>query len=168
MKKIIPFIPLFVIVLLCSACTPQENKNETLANAKLFDKAENYMKEQYLTENQTHYPFTSDGLPENRCQIIDTEDKFADIFESFPEEPDFSTDILVIYIFTDIYYRFDCKLQDIKENEGDITIVIEHEMAEPEANGAVPPSTSMPIQRCLVVQLSDYSFDNVNVELVYP
>lgn len=164
MKKI-SIIFMTVMVLLLSACALQEK--ELPYSAKLFDKAENLLTDEFISANETHYPFSEDGLPESSCKIITDDYEFTRAFAAFPENLDFSRDKLVVYLFTDIYYGFDCRLYDITENEGSLSIIIKHEMAEPDANGAQPPSTSMPIQRCLVVKLSDCSIDDIKVDLIY-
>lgn len=169
MKKILCFLSviLFASFFLC-AC--QDTSDSLLPefpySAKLFDKAENLLKEEFLVENETHYPSREDGLPDSRCQIINNDDEFSCTIATFPEELNFSQDMLVIYLFTDIYYGFECKLYEIIENEEKLSIVIKHEMAENNA-GLDIPSTSMPIQRCLIVKLSNCSFDNVEIKLIY-
>ena len=165
MKKIILTCFMSVMALFLSACVPQEK--EMPYNAKLFDKAEYMLTNEFLSENETHYPSSEDGLPESRCRIIDNNEEFEYAFASFPEKLDFSHDILVVYSFTDIYYGFECKLSDITESENKLAIIIKHEMAKPSSNGAIPPSTSMPIQRSLVIKLSDCRVDNVKINLIY-
>ncbi len=162
MKKIFFSMFLAVFALFACGCAPKELPY----SAKLFDKAENFMTETYLRENNTHYPSNNDGLPHTRCQVIKTEDNADGIFETFPEELDFSRDMLVIYIFTDINYGFGCRLEDITENEQEMTIVIRHELAK-SSEGFDVPAASLPTQRCLVVKLTDCSFNDVKVELIY-
>ncbi len=163
MKKIFFSMFLAVFALFACGCAPKELPY----SAKLFDKAENFMTETYLRENNTHYPSNNDGLPHTRCQVIKTEDDVEGIFETFPEELDFSRDMLVIYIFTDINYAFGCRLDDITVTENEMTIVIGHEMAKRDIWGRRPPSASLPTQRCLVVKLTDCSFNDVKVDLIY-
>jgi len=50
--NVILAIFLFAVVLSCSACI-----SGLPYSAKLFDKAEKWLTEEFLTENKTHYPF---------------------------------------------------------------------------------------------------------------
>ena len=158
LKIIISLTLIICIGLLSSACI---NEEPLPYDAVLFDKAERWAKEEFLNENQTKYPSTDDNLPRERCFIIDSAEEFDKAFDSFPEEVTFTSDILVIYFFTDIYYGFGCKLQAITEASGEIVIDILHEMADER------PSTSMPIQRCLVIKLSNCSYKSIQVEMNY-
>lgn len=158
MKKIIPVILLTVIAIFCSACATPLPYDATLA-----DRAENFMKEEYLAENKTHSWGNNDDLPENICKIIKTEEEYERAFNSFPEETDFTEDVLVLYFFTDIYYGFDCKLQKITNSNGEITVEILHKMANKPWSG----SASMPIQRCLAVKLTACGYTDISVILNY-
>lgn len=159
-------VALLYICLFVSACA-EDSPDPLPYNAVLFDKAERWAQEDFLSENKTHFPSENDNLPLDRCFVIDSDEKFSRAFDSFPEEVAFEQDMLVVYFFTDIYYGFDCKLQTITQNEGEITIDILHEMAEQRPDGARPPSTSMPMQRCLVIKLSGCNYESVQVEMNY-
>lgn len=162
MKKLIFVLFSALFVLFCSACISELPYNATIA-----DKAENFMKEEYLAENKTHCSGSTDTLPDKICKIIQTEEEYAKAFNSFPEETDFKRDILVVYFFTDIYYGFDCKLQKITNDNGEITIEILHRTAKKAPNGSTSPSTSSPTQRCLAVKLTDCDYTDINVNLIY-
>lgn len=135
--------------------------------AILLDKAERWAKEDFLTESRTNFPFADDGLPFDRCFFIYSEGDFNRAFKTFPVEVTFPQNILVIYTYTDIYYRFGCELQTITNNAGELTIEILHDMAEPDEEGGFPPSTSYPTQRCLVIKMSACTFESVKVKMNY-
>lgn len=159
------FVFMVGIILLMSACS---SKEATLPyDACLFDKAERYLKQDFMDDNATHFPSCDDALPESRCIIIDTTEKYNMAFDTFPQEIDFNNEVLVVYLFTDIYYAFNCDLEKIVNDNEKLIITIKHEMATAGSNGAKPPSTSMPIQRCLVVKLHDCNFSNIEINLIY-
>lgn len=164
MRKVISILFLITVILFSFGCA---NEAVLPYNATIFDKAENFMKEDYLADNNTHYPGATDGLPESICKTVESDGEFKNAFASFPEEIDFTKDILVVYFFTDIYYGFGCKLQTVTNDNGEIVINIIHQMAKKEINGARPPSTSAPTQRCLAVKLTDCVYSDIVVKLSY-
>ena len=169
MRKFLSIVCSLFFAVLFGGCALFQRANlNDVQGAKLFDKAERYATEQFLLENTTHQPFANDEKPESICKIIDTEEEYELAFSSFPEEVDFSKDVLIVYLFTDIYYGFDCKLQKVTENGGEITIDVLHEMAPRDIFGVAPYSTSSPIQRCLVVKLSDQPCAKASVKISYP
>ena len=140
---------------------------ELLEKAVFFDKAEKWLTNDFTQNNKTHYPFTEDGLPNNRTYMVEGEEEFSEIFSSFPQEVDFDKEILLVYLFTDIYYGFDCSLQIIYQNEEKVKIQILHDMAEPSPDGIEPPSTSQPIQRCFVIKLPIFTQEKIQINIIY-
>ncbi|MDE6505571.1 MAG: hypothetical protein K2L42_06870 [Clostridia bacterium] len=157
MKRLISVIVLSIFVLFSCACVPN-----LPYNAKFYDKAENWFLEKFLADNKTHYPFETDNLPEYRCRIVSTDTDFDNVFKSFPEDNNFSQDILVVYLFTDIYYGFDCELKTISSENNVVTIEILHKMPQGHS-----PETSLPTQRCLIVKLTGCEYEDINVKLSY-
>ena len=151
-----------------------EDINDKLVEEKIqksavfFDKAEKWATEEFLANNETHFFGSSDGLPDYLCFSIETDEAFAHAFDEFPQEIDFSQSFIVVYLFTDIYYGFECKLQTITKNKGEVSIEVLHEMAEKEPGKDPPPSTSFPTQRCLVVKMPNCKYTSLKVEIVYP
>lgn len=137
-------------------------------SAVFFDKAEKWATEEFLVENETHFFGIHDGLPDYLCFSIETNNEFTYAFDSFPQEIDFSQYFIIVYFFTDIYYGFDCKLQTITKNKGEVSIEVLHEMAGKEPGKDPPPSTSFPTQRCLVVKMPNCEYTSVKVEMLYP
>lgn len=172
MKKIVSIIALVIVMLFAVACAnPNHNRvltaEELLVSAQLFDRAENFAKENYLKQNKTHYPSNKDGLPEERYQIINSNKKLARAFEPFPQEVDFAQEFLVVYFFTDHNYGYGCQLDTITKNGDEITIEVVHGLGELDENGHPPMTGSAPTQRCLVVKLPNCYYKTVNVNITY-
>lgn len=163
---------LAITILFLTACAPQSNiidilEKDLLDYAIFYDSVEGHLHENFLEQNKTHFPFSSDDLPDYRCQIIDTKGKLNRAFDEFPQTINFEQEFLVIYLFTDIYYAFGCELQTIAITRRTITVEILHQMAEKRPDGATPPSTSFPMQRCLAIILPNCSYETVNVNINY-
>ncbi len=164
MKKIIISLVLVIIALFsfvgCADKLPEEELPEkempynVLYDAKFVDKSERYMTEEFI--NELGYP---GDFPEDRMLIIDNETEFKRVYKSFPYEMDFTNDILVIYMFVDIQYGFDCELQDMSEAESALTVEILHDLE------GYKPMGSEPTHRCWAIKLSDCEQTNIKFRM---
>ena len=169
MKKIIASLVLAIIALFSFGCTdklPEEELPEkempynVLYDAKFVDKSERYMTEEFINELGYAGDFHDD-----RILIIDNKTEFNRVYKSFPYEIDFAKDILVMYLFVDIQYGFDCKLQDMSETKNALTVDILHEIAEPDSDGCIPPCGSAPTHRCWTIKLTDCDQTNIKFKM---
>ena len=164
MKKIIASLVLAIIALFSFGCAKEMPYN-VLYDAKFVDKSERYMTEEFLEENRLSFWGEQNDLPKIRTVVIDNEEDFKKAFVSFPYDVDFKQDILVIYMFVDIQYGFDCKLQDMSETKNALTVDILHEIAEPDSDGCIPPCGSAPTHRCWTIKLTDCDQTNIKFKM---
>lgn len=162
MKKFLSVFFAWVVMLTACSC----RKKDFLFSAKLFDKTESMLTNEFLAKNQTHYPSIEDGLPDNRIHIITNTYDFETAFVSFPENLDFSKDTLVVYFFTDIYYGFDCELDNVVESNNQVTITVTHKTTQ-NTTDMDTPSVSAPLLRCLTIKLTSCPQKQINVILNY-
>ncbi len=158
MKKIIASLVLAIMALFSFGCAKEMPYN-VLYDAKFVDKSEKFMTEEFLEENRLRLPGEQNDLPRERTVIIDNEEEFNRAFVSFPCEVDFKQDILVIFMFVDTNYSFDCKLKDMYETENELTIDIHHEMPKHNEDAA-----SKPTHRCSTVKLTNCKFPQIQIK----
>lgn len=158
MKKIIASLVLAIMALFSFGCAKEMPYN-VLYDAKFVDKSEKFMTEEFLEENRLRLPGEQNDLPRERTLIIDNEEEFNRAFVSFPCEVDFAQDILVIFMFVDTNYGFDCKLKDMYETENELIIDIHHEMPKHNEDAA-----SQPTHRCSAVKLTNCKYPQIQIK----
>ena len=158
MKKIIASLVLAIMALFSFGCAKEMPYN-VLYDAKFVDKSERYMTEEFLEENRLRLPGEQNDLPRERTVIIDNEEEFNGAFDFFPYEMDFAQDILVIFMFVDTNYGFECKLQDMSETENELTIDIYHDTGKPDEEYC-----SAPTHRCSAVKLTNFKYNEIQIE----
>lgn len=172
MSKLIKKLVLFLIpILICgmfTACTPNANEDNGLNNATFYDRVEKYAYETYLQENKTQYPFDGSDLPYDRVNVIRTQEELDKAILEGHIDIDFDKEIVILYFFTDYNAGFGCRLQSIKIKDNQLNIVIFHNLADKNAQGLRPPSSSRPTQRCVAIKTSLIDFDNVYVTMTGP
>ena len=156
-------------MLLFVACADDEPDlgQENLKYASFYDRVEKYAYADFLEENITRKPFDQRDLPFDIVKIIRTESELENAIPTGKIEVDFDSEVLVVYFFTDINYGFDCKLQGLKIADNFLTIYILHGKAKEDNQGVTPPSSSMPIQRCLAIKTSLTNFDTATINMSY-
>ena len=165
--KRIKKLSLVILLLAASLCVIFSGCNTEIPyNAVIYDRAITYLKDDYREANMTGFWGNGEG-PDDIRQVIKTQQEFEEAFESFPEELDFETQMLVLYFFTDIYDGFGCSIKDVNFNEETLNIKILHHQAEPDKDGLVPPCTSAPTHRCLLIKMDKLDFQELEVKIVY-
>ena len=157
MKKIIASLVLAIMALFSFGCAKEMPYN-VLYDAKFVDKSERYMTEEFLEENRLRFWGEQNDLPKKRTVVIDNEEDFKKAFVSFPYDVDFKQDILVIYMFVDTNYGFECKLRDMYETENELFIDIYHGVEDNDA-----PLGSLPTHRCSAITLTNcnYTYEQI-------
>ncbi len=152
MKKIIASLVLVIMALFSFGCAKEMPYN-VLYDAKFVDKSERYMTEEFI--NELGY---AGDFPDDRMLIIDNEIEFKRVYKSFPYDVDFKHDILVIFMFVDTNYGFECKLRDMYETENELFIDIYHGVEDNDA-----PLGSLPTHRCSAITLTNcnYTYEKI-------
>ncbi|MBP5308346.1 MAG: hypothetical protein J6Z34_04330 [Clostridia bacterium] len=132
-------------------------------NAEIYDNAQIYLKEEYAEENNPRNK-NPEGLNDTVTKIINDYASFNNAFESFPENIDFDNKIVVLYFFTDIYAKRNCKINSIKLRGGDLKILINHKRA---VSCARVKDASSPTLRCLAVIMDKIEIDTVDFIINY-
>ena len=154
-RTIILFTVLTItVVLLFSVGCKKEMPYNVLYEAKFVDKSEKYMTEEFKNELGDPCDF-----PDDKQLIINNEKELNRIYKSFPYEMNFTQDILVIFIFVDTNYSFECKLKDMYELENELIIEIFHGVPQPDKD-----TVSAPTHRCLAVKLTNCNYTNEQIK----
>ena len=61
----------------------------------------------------------------------------------------------------------DAKVYFPPEKKEKVKLQILHDMAEPSPDGIEPPSTSQPIQRCVVIKLPMFTQEKIEIDIIY-
>ena len=138
----------------------------------LYD-VDDYMNEEFLVQNRTlgaayfteeyveeldeymskaHY--VTDA-PKTRDIIVDSEEKFSEIFSDFPIEINFEKEMLVLHMYTDIYPR-PVYMQSISLKDGNLKVVFRMKPNAPGYNDA-----TMPGQCCVAVKMDKKDIQSV-------
>ncbi|MBQ2769364.1 MAG: hypothetical protein IJF44_05275 [Clostridia bacterium] len=137
-------------------------EKEIFGNAVLYDNAQTYAKEEFLEENITNLMAGGENAPEEIVYIVKEQTDFDAMFTDFPTAIDFETEMVIVYLFTDINAGFGCSLSEVRKEKKCLHITFLHHMPEPDKNGCIPPMGSAPTQRCLLVKI-----DKCDIELAY-
>ena len=154
-RTIILFTVLTItVVLLFSVGCKKEMPYNVLYEAKFVDKSEKYMTEEFKNELGDPCDF-----PDDKQLIINNEKELNRVYKSFPYEMNFTQDILVIFIFVDTNYSFECKLKDMYELENELIIKYYHGVEDNDG-----PLGSLPTHRCLAVKLTNCNYTNEQIK----
>lgn len=172
LKHLVLFLSLVIMSTLVLACKPTksnpQNKDSGLEFATFYDNVEKYAYATYLQDNATKFPFDGSELPFDIVNVIRTQSELDKAIPDGHIEIDFNKEVLVLYLFTDIYMGFNCRLKSINVKGNQLNIVIFHELAEKSAQGTRPPSTSYPTQRCMAIKTTLTDFNSASVAIDYP
>ena len=165
-KRIVTVI--FAVAVFCAviACTPKQSEAEKRLRefqAEIYDKIQVYMTEETLTENATHSFFDDTDYPFDIVRVVKSANDFDNMFNEKPFEVDFESEMVVFYFITDIYYGFECFLEDIIVEDNILTVKIRHDMLPPPQGEA----TSLPTVRSFAVKMSAGDYDDVKVKVRY-
>ncbi|MBE7088230.1 MAG: hypothetical protein E7370_01715 [Clostridiales bacterium] len=151
----------------------EEQYNIAKYNAVILNDAQQYVKEDFLKENVTRGAILDDldtsneSFPQEISYLIKNQEDFDKAFTQLPLNVNFDEEMLAVYIITDIYAGFDCDIKTIETYESELSIILLHDMAEPDISGAMPPSTSSPILRYFVVKLNCLDIENFKITMIY-
>lgn len=145
-------------------------------NAVLYSHAESWISEDFLNENRVkaYYPnkdyvegesnpwekyIYDKESPDSRTFIISNQDEFAKIFTKYDSTVDFERQIVILYIFGDVYPNRDYYLNKLTLNEQSLKIYYRLE----NRNG---DDATMPYQRCFMIKMDKVEFNTVDFEEV--
>ena len=160
-KKVLKFAVLgaaLVCLLVCAAGVLTACDEAKKYHAEFYDDVEEFMNDEFLKENRvgnTYYPneyyiegvnerFTYDETsPRTRTFIVTDEEEFAKMFDSFPAEIDFASQMLVVYMFRVINGR-PHHMRKLKVEDGKLSIRIKEENCNSD-------DTTMPGRKCVAI-----------------
>lgn len=169
MKKII-LSGIFIILSLCLTFVCGCNKY----NAVLYSHAEKWISEDFLEKNRVkaYYPnkdyiegesdpweeiLYDKESPDSRTFVITNQYEFAKIFTKYDSTVDFNRQIVILYIFGDVYPARDYFFNKLTLKEQSLKIYYRLENRKGD-------DATMPYQRCLMVKLDKLDIVAVNFE----
>lgn len=163
------YLGVLIFMLLCffTGCSNRKY------NAKIYSKSNDWIKQDFLKNNKVRgaYYFNPDYIagndyveegyyddssPKSRTFIITEEESFNQIFLENKLDVNFDKEIVILYIFCDIYpYRnYYIKTISLKKEVLNITLRLE------KYNKA---DATMPCQRCLVIKMNKKNLNSINI-----
>lgn len=170
-KRVLKFAA-FGVALLCllvcaasvlTACDTTPNNDEsTKYHTEYYDAVDEVMDKEFLYTNKVkaYYrnPNYIEGVtewldryiyaehaPTSRTFIVTDEEEFAKMFDSFPAEIDFASQMLVVYMFRVINGR-NHYLRELTVKDGVLNVTLEEEHISPDV-----ADTTMPGCRCVAI-----------------
>lgn len=149
-----------VCLLVCAAGVLTACDEAKKYHAEFYDDLEEFMNDEFLKENRVgnaYYPneYYIEGVnerfiydetsPRTRTFIVTDEEEFAKMFDSFPAEIDFASQMLVVYMFRVINSR-DYYLRELTVKDGVLNVTLEEEHISPDV-----ADTTMPGCRCVAI-----------------
>ena len=140
-------------------------------HAEFYDDVEEFMNDEFLKENRVgnaYYPneYYIEGVnerfiydetsPRTRTFIVTDEEEFAKMFDSFPAEIDFASQMLVVYMFRVINSR-DYYLRELTVKDGVLNVTLEEEHISPDV-----ADTTMPGCRCVAIVMDKTEIKSAN------
>ena len=132
-------------------------------NSKMSDNAQKLMNEDYLNEHETSFPFRDDGLPDDICVEIQSDEEFARAFVDYPFNVDFEKEFVILYFFTDVNAGFGCVITLAVVKDDTLFVFIEHKLAKKSSDGSRPPSASFPTHRCLAIKMDRVEYRSLSI-----
>ena len=141
-------------------------------NAVLYSHAEKWVSEEFLKENRVRAYYHNEDYVEDESDwkdrdiyeadapgelifIITDKDEFEKIFVKYDSTVDFEKEIVILYIFPDVYPGRDYYLKKIDLNEQSLDIYFKLEKRNVK-------DATMPYQRCFMLKLKKVEFEEVN------
>lgn len=143
-------------------------------NAVLYSNATEWIDKTFLNDNKVKaYYFNENYIdgqsdpndkyiydeasPSSRVFIIDDESEYNRIFSNFPLNIDFEHEMVILYIFSDVYPAREYKLKKIEVNGEVLTVKTELEQKNVD-------DVAIPYQRCIVVKMNKVEINEVRFE----
>lgn len=127
-------------------------------NATLYSHAQEWIDETFLTENrvQAYYPDENDESgyvydeesPRSRSFIIADEEEYGRIFPKAQCDIDFEKEMVILYIFGDVYPNREYYLKSMEIADNVLTVQTKLEERFPPVGDA-----SAPYQRCFMIKM---------------
>lgn len=154
----------YMCVCICAGCVQY--------NAVIYSNADKWIKQDFLKENRVKAYYVNDSYdegvtdisdkyvyddvsPSSRTFIINEKDEFDEVFTKFDCSVNFESEMILLYIFGDIYPSRYYELADTVLEEN--TLVIKYKIMRNNTDDAV-----MPYQRALAVKLDKLNVNKVN------
>lgn len=160
-NKVINLLIFIVFILVLCGCN---NKY----NAVLYNHADKWISEDFLDNNRVKAYYRNenyiegeddkyiydDEAPRSRTFIITDQDRFSEIFSKYDKSIDFDSELVVLYIFSDVSPR-DYKIKKIYYENQALTIQIKLENTNKK-------DSVMPYQRCIMIKMKKLEIESVN------
>ena len=140
-------------------------------HAEFYDDVEEFMNDEFLKENRVgnaYYPneYYIEGVNERfiydetspRTRTFTDEEEFAKMFDSFPAEIDFASQMLVVYMFRVINGR-PHHMRKLKVEDGKLSIRIKEENCNSD-------DTTMPGRKCVAIVMDKTEISSAAFEVV--
>lgn len=170
-RKIATIITVCAITLICACALSTIIYKRIKYDASFYSQANNYIKYDFLQDNKVRSYYKNenyvegvdawtdeyiycDDAPSTRTFIIDSDEKYSEIFGGEDLKVDFNEKIIILYIFSDISQR-EYQLKNISCKNGQLNLNIKPKSSNKD-------DSVMPYGRCFVLQIN-----RMNITKVY-
>ncbi len=168
-NKVFSLFILMMFICILSSCSVYKY------HAKIYNQAKEWISEEFLKENRVRAYYVDENYvegvsdpwtevifepnkPSERTFIIKEQDEFTKIFTKYVEEyVDFEKEMVILYIFSDVYIR-DYHLKKIIYENQTLTIHIKLQHINSKIDDAVQL-----YQRCLMIKMDKLEIDSVSI-----
>lgn len=118
-----------------------------------------YLNEKYIDgqSNPSDKYIYDEASPSSREFIVSDEVEYNRIFSNSPLDIDFEHEMVILYIFSDVYPERKYKLKKIEVNDEVLTLKTEFEQKNVD-------DATIPYQRCIVVKMNKVEINEVKFE----
>lgn len=172
MKQIKVIIIGMVLIMICMFSNGCSN---TKYNAKLYSNAEEWIDKSFLNENRVKAYYLNENYvegvsyqdeqyvyennaPSEKIYIFESDIEFKKIFVNYEKKIDFSKEIVVLYIFADVNFKIDYKLESLKYKNGIVEITAR--LCKSNLDVA-----TVPYPRCFMIKMDKMKITDVKLEL---
>ena len=181
-RQIFKFIALGITLTCLFACaagvltacdTTPNNDESTKYHTEYYDAVDEVMDKEFLYTNKVKAYYRNpnyiegvtewfdryiyaENAPTSRTFIVADEEEFAKMFDSFPAEIDFASQMLVVYMFRVINSR-DYYLRELTVKDGVLNVTLEEEHISPDV-----ADTTMPGCRCVAIVMDKTEIKSAN------
>lgn len=161
-------ILLFFLVFICLLCSCNDDKH----NAVIYNDAEVWISIDFLKDNRVKAYYLNEDyiegesdpsskytydetLPTFRTFIFTQQEEFAKVFSKCDGTFDFENEMVILYIFSDIYPNGDYEIKKINYQDQTLNVHIKLQ------NGTKKDSTA-PYQRCVMIKIEKLEIEAIN------
>lgn len=171
-----------VCLLVCAAgvltaCDTPNNDESTKYHVKYYDAVDEFMDQDFLYANKVNAYYRNpnyiegvtewldkyiyaEHAPTSRTFIVTDEEEFAKVFDSFPAEIDFASQMLVVYMFRVINGR-NHYLRELTVKDGVLNVTLEEEHISSDV-----ADTTMPGCRCVAIVMDKTEIRSANINVL--